>query len=59
MKLPALLLLLAVGSAVAAPPPHAASYSVQQRHALGGGSGWDYLTIDRPRTISSSPAMTG
>lgn len=46
MKLSVLLLLLAVGTAFADPPPHAPSYSVQQRHALGGDGGWDYLTID-------------
>jgi hypothetical protein len=46
MKLPAWMLLLAVGSAIASSPAPAASYAVQQRHVPGGGGGWDYLSID-------------
>lgn len=47
MKSLSLLLLLAVGSAVASPAqPTAATYTVQQHHLLGGAGGWDYLSLD-------------
>jgi len=47
MKSLTLLLLLAIGPAVAsADQPAAATYAVQQRHLLGGSGGWDYLSLD-------------
>jgi len=47
LLLPAVLLTSWVPSSVAAgAAPPAPTYSVQQRHPLGGAGGWDYLSID-------------
>ena len=48
MKSLSLFILLALASAAASATTVPATYAVQQRHALGGSGGWDYLSIDAP-----------
>ena len=48
MKSLSLFILLAVASAAASAATVPATYAVQQRYALGGSGGWDYLSIDAP-----------